>query len=59
MSSGIERIFHTIENTTNDKEIRDFLKEIIICEVEQPNIWRWKDKYRSILKKYTEPEDGQ
>lgn len=56
MSKGSisEHILKTIQQSTNDKVISDFIIELIYEEANHIEHWRFKNSYNTLIEKYSE-----
>lgn len=52
MSKGIEKILSKIKSISKEEKIIEFLKEIIMDEIENPKAW-FKNDYRKKIEKYS------
>jgi hypothetical protein len=49
-----ENIIKEIRTKSNNKELADLLIDLLYFELENPDLWAWKEKYRTKLKKFLE-----
>jgi len=50
-----ERILELVKKLTgDDKKLADFLKELLLEEIENPGQWQWNKTYRKLVEKYAE-----
>lgn len=53
-----DKIIKEIDKHSTDKNIAEFLKELLFEEAEHPGMWHYKKTYRKAIEKYSEEEGG-